>query len=197
MVQSVLTITPFSVGQYWCQAFRGSNGLLQSQRLEILDEYDERLDLDPCTAPIAVSVHKCNDIIENGASYSVCPISSSSSSILTTTSLLYLSSFSSSVFDDMPPSNTVFLLPSTYTVVATSSSYLVNPPPSNLPIDPNPRSSLHIWIYVLGGLIGVLVILIIVLSFICIGLCLTKPKGKYTTDTSKQNNVQTLIAIEL
>ncbi|XP_019854281.1 PREDICTED: uncharacterized protein LOC109583397 [Amphimedon queenslandica] len=198
MAQSTLTITPFSVGQYWCQAFNGSNGLGKIQRLEIFDDY-ERLDLEPCTVPIAESVHKCNDIIENGDFYSVCPILSvsSSSSILTTstayiestTSLLYLSSltFSSSVFDDMPPLSTVFLSSSTTYTVKTSS-YLVNPPPSNLPIDPKPRGSFHIWVYVLGGLIGVLVILIIVLSLICIGLCLTKPKGKHTADRRQRTN---------
>ena len=199
MAQSVLTITPVSVGQYWCRAFYGSNGLKRSQKLEVLDVYDERLGLDPCTVPIAESVKKCNNIIESLASYSVCPISSSSGILTTstiyissTTSLLYSSSFtfSSNVFDDMTPSNTVFLS-NTYTA-ATTSSNLVNPPPSKLPIDPNPRDSFHIWIYLLGGLIGVLVILIIVLSLICIGLCLTKPKGKHT---SKQNNVQTTILL--
>lgn len=204
-ITSQLTVAPFSAGQYWCQVFYGNNGLPESQHLEVLDKYDDRLSLNPCVEPLAEAVYKCNDIISNGASYSTCPFSSTSIVISTLTSSLFtvnttiatiattaITSKYSSAIEQLNsnsvyiPSLGSFTSTSTTNVTKTTSSYIRNPVPSNYPVNEKPRSdSFRIWVYMLGGLVGFLVLLIIVLSGICIGLCVTKPKRKQAAERRK------------
>lgn len=185
MVSSLLV-----AGHYWCQVFYQGNGLLESDSLQISAEDDYARE-DPCSVPQAIEKTKCHNIIENGASYSTCPSSSTTysfthSSIQThTTSNVQTTSMSL-----MPPA---IITLSTVTPSVVQISFTTEPVthtitelslpgtiPTNSPLglQEMPTDTFHLWLYIVAGLTGIFGLLIIVLSVVCIVLCLTKPQKR-------------------
>lgn len=200
--QSQLSIHPLSSGQYWCQVFNGDEGFLSSPRLEIQTPGHYRSS-DTCdmNSLIESGLKKCDNIIENGASYSVCPIMASSivSSIISVSDIISLSSVDDTLYSSCSScSSSLFELE--FTVTGTNdlassltemvtTSFGVIPIQSVQPSDSDlistRRDSFHLWLYILAALTGLFAILIIILTGVCIGLCVIKPNRMPTTLTRK------------
>lgn len=202
-IQSKLSILSFSIGQYWCQVFYESKGLLPSQHLEIMDEGDSRLDSCENNEPYVVSLNKCDNIVENGAS-SACPVvlpSSSSAAasyfvFSSTTSVVVAASMSMSQLMSTDTAASVDTLYSSYLYesfsfqptaiqsLTVTTSFRLVPIPTKLSIR---QDSFHLWLYIVAALTVVFAVLIIILTGICIGLCVTKPKRRLSMRTRKQH----------
>ena len=140
---------------YWCQVFHNGNSRLESQHLDIGRESDfDRWEYCSTVQTVEES-RKCDSIFEDGASQDC---RDASKVDMVTTSILLNSSI------NVHPTTKNFHM---YTVPAT--------PDENLG---NSTNQFRTILYIAVGLAGVFIFLIIVLSLVCAGLCLTRSKSK-------------------
>lgn len=152
---SYLTIYTNNIaGEYWCQVFHNDESRLESQHLDVGPESDyDRLDYCSKTQTVEeLTTKKCDNIFKmNGASLN-CQGASNipTSTLLTSSSNLY------------------------HTIMINSSTM----PASPILDQRNSSNQFHTILYIAIGLAGVFIFLIIILSLICVGLCLTQSKSR-------------------
>lgn len=171
-------LSPLTEGRYWCEVFYNNNGLQRSQSLEVTAEDDyERY--DPCTETTSIveQIKKCTDIVKNSAS--TCPtppsptftISSKQTSTLT---LSTTNTISNTIFSFKSISSSYM---SSIQVRPTGQIVYQTTTPTTDPAGlQNKEDNFHLWLYIVAGLTGIFGILIIILTVICLALCLMRPK---------------------
>lgn len=187
---SRLVITDIDERDYWCQVFHENNALLKSQILEISNGYDRD---QPCSDNVLLSqeVKKCADVIEGVLT---CPtgvgMMTSSSLIQTSISFPTTSTLSTLFITSQTSSFPSFLYPSSSKQRSTITTQEIseNLRPTSESLIENKSNNFRIWLYIVAGLSGLFALLIILLTIICVGLCLMRPtNGKgMVTDTNEQ-----------
>lgn len=203
LLTSRLTIHNLMIGDYWCQVYHEDMGLLESEKMGIGGESDYSRE-DDCKVGQVFNktIEKCADIPipaytadRSGTSSSTCPLTliRSSTSLISNSSTIPTTSYNpTSMIVDY--SNTIIAASSTirthsrYSVPSESipgSSRLVVPIASNSPSSDstvlNDAKQAQTWLFVVVGLSGVFLVLIIVLVVVFALLCVTGP-----TNTQKR-----------
>ena len=181
---SRLVITDIDERDYWCQVFHKNNALLKSQILEISNSYDREPSC-PDNVLLSQEVKKCADVIEGVLT---CPTNAgmmtSSSLIQTSFSFPTASTFPTLLITSQTSSFPSFLYPSSSKQRSTITTQEIsdNLRPTSESLIENKSNNFRIWLYIVAGLSGLFALLIILLTIICVGLCLMRPKhGKGTT----------------
>lgn len=184
---SVLTIKALSVGEYWCEIYIGDIALEQSQKL-CITEHNDYSRYPACQPPTSQEFPdpKCWDIPTSCVTEPPFAIATSSSSSATGGSGLTKDS-GESINNGTPTESTM-------TIQTTSSSSPSKAVPlATLPTDGattptyNPDNEVELeglvdtpqgfelWLYIAASLAGLFALLILILTIICIALCVLRP----------------------
>ena len=202
-INSQMRIINLAAGKYWCQVYHNNNGLLQSQKFDVAENGDySRYESCLENASFSEQKEKCADVpLEDGSTS--CPSIDSKSTIksgFTTTTLIpsitvipntsqQVTATATVVESQAPSSQTTMPLMRSTTrsestvVISTGSIPTVRP--TNDPAGLENEEKTQTWLYVVAGLSGTFLFLIIVLKGVCILLCLTTPHTK----RSKKNYI--------
>lgn len=212
-ITSYLTIMKLTVGSYWCRVFHNNNGLLASQMFGVagVDDYERESNCEE-NKTFAEEIAKCADIpipdhLAGKGTSSSCPLNDAASTIVSVFATRTLIPSTTIAQNSYQPT-TLPMSPTLVLTAGNNESSTSNPSPSASQIATDTSSSVEVlptvrpsndpaaaavhdkqrtetWLYLVVGLSGTFLFLIVILLGICVLLCLTRPsqrsrKGKIT-----------------
>ena len=173
--QSVLTIKEFTAGEYWCQIYAEDIALEPSQRLCITEPPDYNRYPKCSSSALSQELSKCWDIPTTCVTDVPIVMATPSHSSDSRNSVLAINSSGAHATQVVQGSSPLIAATALPTIDGTTSHGSPGQTDESERLVDTPKE-FQVWLYVVASLAGIFALLILVLTVICIGLCVLHPR---------------------